>query len=175
LAALALASVLMLAAFGVLAGVAHQDISRPKSREMTAIASAAEQIRRDLIDARRFRIDTDQITLTGFCSLNPDTLAPDHRPVRVTYRIDRDDGIPRLIRRQESLDLLSNHNAWSELVCDKVEQLSVTPLSAPPPPTTRPWDDPFSPADGDEMVNSLRIRLAADGGKIVSERSVCVR
>jgi prepilin-type N-terminal cleavage/methylation domain-containing protein len=175
LAALALSSLFMVAAAGVLAGMAR-DRASPVRQPDAALGRAAERIRTDLLDARRMTIGLDQITLCGFDSLDPHTLAPDHRPVRVIYRIEHDEGQSRLIRRQESLDLLSNHNAWSELVCNDVANLEVILVTVPPPPTTRPWADPFRASDGIEIPPALRLRLTpANPGEPGIDRVLCVR
>ncbi len=130
----------------------------------------------DLIDSRRVRGGENEITLTGFCSLDSSTLAPDHRPARVIYRIERDDNGSRLIRRQETLDVLGNHNAWSELVCQDVAKIRLSALPASSPPTTTRGADIFGAADGNEVVACYRLvvsRTNEADGRV--DQVLCVR
>ena len=165
LGALALSSVFMLAAFGALAALARDyshDRKYPGANAL--LARAAQDIQRDLTDARRVLLRDDEIIVCGFNSLNAETLAPDHRPVRVIYRIERDEHSSMLIRRQESLDVLSNRNAWSELVCDGIDHLSLVPLEIAPkgiaaPQNNRPIADVFPANDGREIPAAFELKL----------------
>ncbi|HWE00784.1 MAG TPA: hypothetical protein VG326_00135 [Tepidisphaeraceae bacterium] len=167
LAALALATLFMLAAFGVLAALAR---NFPQNRQAFAqdasFARAAELIRRDLTDARRVRVGDDQFTLCGFNSLEANTLAVDHRPVRVVYRIERNEHSSRLMRRQEALDVLSNRNAWSELVCENIAHIALVPQGPVPNSGGPPIADVFGPGDGRELPGVFVLKLiGADPGQ----------
>ena len=180
LAALVLASLLMFAALAVLAGMARQGGAVPVARteQNVALERTAELIRRDLLDAKRVKVGDNEMTLSGFNSLDPTTLAPTHRPVRVSYWIERDEHLSRLMRRQETLDVLSNHNAWSETVCNDVAAITLIPLTASPAPrlSGQPNYGLFTLADGREIPSCMRLVLTPiSGAQTPFDRTLCLR
>ena len=139
LAALALAALLTAAAIGVLAGIARDRASLRPNEGEAGLERAAELIRADLAGSQRLEPWGNGFSLNGFASIDSASLAPGHRPVRITYQILKIGNESSLVRTQESLDVLSNRNTDAQLVCDEVAAVSIRPVVTGRP-ATRPAD-----------------------------------
>ena len=159
LAAIALAGLFMLAALSVLGSVARATRSVPEQTDGPPINHVIELIRHDLMQSERIRTSENRLTLVGFASLDPRTMAPTHRPCRIEYRVVRGDGVPRLIRRQTDLDVLGNQAHWEQTVCADIAGIRLRFVSAPPTPTTRPATELFNPAEGPFMPDAVQLSI----------------
>jgi hypothetical protein len=163
LAAVALASLFMLAGLAVLGRLAR-DGTTPSPRDSSrALSRASDLIEWDLTQANRFRVEDDGAVLSGFGSMDA-AMNPTHRPSRVEYRLTRFGDTRRLVRRQTNLDVLSNRATREDWVSDDVSRIEMVPLSATKP-TTRPAAEMFGPADGLPVADVMKLVLVpADGG-----------
>jgi hypothetical protein len=129
LAATALAALLLAAGFGVIgslgrtrAALARQNAARSYAAE------AVDLLRWDLANARYMKATPDELTLTGYGGLDPETVAPRHRPVTVRYRVAAAGGRTWLVRDQTDLDVATNRNRSTALVCSGVAGFAVLPV-----------------------------------------------
>lgn len=136
LATMALASLLVLAGFRVIASVGRGRaamIERDPVAGHAAAAGVLELVRWDLSNARFVRAGEDELSLYGYNAFDAQTLAPVHRPVRVVYRIRRAGGRGWLVREQTNLDVSNNRNRWTQLVCPDVSTLQLHRVPSPDP------------------------------------------
>lgn len=126
LATLALAALLLLAGFRAIAslGRARAALARQEA-ERSYVPEVVDLLRLDLSNARYMAARPDELTLTGYGGLDADTLDPNHRPVTVRYHLVRAGGRTRLIREQTDLDVSTNRNRWSAVVCSGVAAFEV--------------------------------------------------
>lgn len=127
LATTALAALLLLAGFKVIAsfGRARTTLARQEAAR-SYVPEVADLLRLDLANARYMKARPNELTLTGYCGLDPDTLDPNHRPVTVRYHLaGTGGGGGRLVREQTDLDVPTNRNRWSALVCSGVTGFEV--------------------------------------------------
>jgi prepilin-type N-terminal cleavage/methylation domain-containing protein len=187
LAATALAAMLLAAGFRVVgslgrarAALARQDLARSYAAE------AVDLLRWDLANARYMKSVPGDLTLTGYGGLDPDSLAPRHRPVTVRYHLAAAAGRNWLVREQADLDVATNRNRSSALVCSGLAGFDVWPAAGPeavagrtgaasprpPPARSRPgataqdrtgWEGPTlglgKPEDQDDVPAAVRVVL----------------
>ena len=125
LASTALAALLMLAGVSVVASLGRSRAILTRDAARTEIREVVEMIRFDLANARWIKARANHVTLTGFGGLDPRTLAPNHRPVRIIYTLKKTGSQTWLVREQAGLDAPSSGNGWSELICAGVEKFSI--------------------------------------------------
>ena len=117
-----------------------------------------ELFRRDLAEAQSGQFGNNLTILEGFCSLDQVTLQPTHRPVRVRYEIQEQNGRFSLVRRQTELDRLSSQNEWSELVCQGIREYALEPLV----PSTNASDTKLRGSSG-PATSSFQDRSSTSG------------
>jgi hypothetical protein len=126
LVATALASMLMVAVLGILGLLAAK---RKVLVDEAPVAlwqrGLVEQLRRDLSNARRFELAPDRLRLLGYGSRGSNTRQPTHRPAEVVYRVTRASGRSWLIREEIQLDLMSNANRQTEIVCGGLSTIAM--------------------------------------------------
>ena len=171
LAAVTLASLFMLAGLAVLGRLAHDRTGMPRAADSRALARAADLIEWDLGQSARFRSGENGAVLAGFGSLD-DMMKPTHRPVRIEYRITQSGDARRLIRSQTNLDVLSNRSMRKDWVCDAIDRIELTPLTAIRP-TTRPAAELFGPADGLPVADVMRLVLVPTDRNVPSVTRIC--
>ncbi len=99
------------------------------------LEACAAVIRDDLVHASKvYESATDELTLFGYGALDAAGRRRTHRPVLVQYRFERIGDRRWLVRRQASLDVLSNQNVQRDLVCAAVAKFEVTPRDGPAAP-----------------------------------------
>jgi len=136
LVAAALASMLMVAVLGILGILAaKRKVLVDEAPFAPWQRGLAERLRRDLSNARRFELTPDRLRLVGYGSRDFDTRQPTHRPAEVVYRVSRAAGKTWLMREETHLDLLSNANRQTEIVC---YGLTTIAMDIPGQPERRP-------------------------------------
>ena len=176
LAALALSGLFLFAALAVLGIISRDHDAAAHVDDLAPLERTAELIQRDLSGAQRLRIGHNQFSMSGFCGIDPATLGPRHLPVRVTYRVQETNGELNLIRRQEALDVLSNRNVWSELVCRGISGIELRMILPTQRPATQPAPSRFGSADGQIVPAALRLLLRpADDHRPGLDRVLCIR
>ena len=138
LVATALSVTLMVGLLRVV-GAVQQDVARLKNHSSNDWSIAlVEALRRDLVHAQTISQNEIGLTLVGYGSLDRrgfrikkedaiSDLSSGHQPVRVTYRIEKEGSHSWLVRQQTDLDVLSNRNTWSELVCTGIDSFRLEP------------------------------------------------
>ncbi|MCC7407057.1 MAG: prepilin-type N-terminal cleavage/methylation domain-containing protein [Phycisphaeraceae bacterium] len=170
LGAIVLLSLLMFAALNVTISLNHQ------ARALSVMENARPGWQQDLISLLMYDLAhaqqvemnprTQMLTFRGgFNHLDSDTRQPLHRPVEVIYQlVETDDSTsmadesarPRwLTRKQVNLDDLSNHNAWSDMVCGGVKRFRLVLASPENDGKTDEDDDRSSQADDPERDDSV--------------------
>jgi len=88
----------------------------------------------DIDHARQIlTVERDRFVLIGSSMLGGADRRRVHRPVRVTYRLERIDGHTWLIRTQAALDVLDNQNIQHELVCRDVQGFELVSIKSEAP------------------------------------------
>ena len=143
LATTALAALLLLAGFRAIAslGRARAALAAQEARR-TYAPEVVDLLRLDLSNARYMKARAGELTLTGYCGLDATTLEPTHRPATVRYHLARAGGRSWLLREQTDLDVSTNRNRWSTLVCPGVAAFDVTAKPADNGPGTGGRADP---------------------------------
>ncbi len=130
LAATALAAIMMTAVMSVVSAIARSDkASGGDVHDADWRGRVIQVIRRDLQHADEVQSLEDRVILTGYVSLDRETLKPTHRPAVVTYAINQYAGKSWLLRTQTDLESRSLHNAWTQVVCSGVRGLAVSTQS----------------------------------------------
>lgn len=136
LAALALASILMLAAMEVTASLG---IASDAMAQRATPHQWSEQVRallqEDLAQAMEVEIDKDTIRITGPLGLDPQTLQRNHQPVRVTYRVHHRRGQAEfglLLRLQQDLHDRTNRPAQRFLLAHGVSNFAAALIDSEP-------------------------------------------
>lgn len=116
--------------------VARQDqgeeASATSRRCPDEIARWAELLREDMAQADKIWVSqSGEILLLGYGGLSDADRERTHRPVEVRYRVVQFGDEDWLIRRQKSLDVLSNQNVQRDLLCRGVSryEVSVEPIA----------------------------------------------
>ncbi|HSW49058.1 MAG TPA: hypothetical protein VLH09_02735 [Bryobacteraceae bacterium] len=126
LAATALAGLLMLAILSVIASLGRSSAALPDQAAPARTAALLELLRWDLVHARRIHTQKDEFILEGFGALDRQGRSPEHRPVRVTYRLQAAGQRQWLIRRQTGpADQRGQAGSWSELLHPDVVALDL--------------------------------------------------
>jgi prepilin-type N-terminal cleavage/methylation domain-containing protein len=172
LAATALSTLLFLAALSVIRTLGKTELTGAASRRYGWELSLRQQLRWDFANAVVLRHDEHGLILGGYGSLDPQTFAPTHRPVRVIYSL-RDIGTGRwLVREQTSLDPLATDLDSSELLCGNVKSFSITGSYAArtvsADTATSPQDDPTpvifqKMGDSQRVPDRIRVRIDLNG------------
>jgi hypothetical protein len=127
---------------------------RQETVQPSVLQDLAELLRADLAHADS--VDASgpgRIVLTGQAGLDRHDRSREHRPVRVTYRIQQI-GLQRwLIRQQESLDLQTNQNRQRDLVCRGIDRLTLLSGSGE---QQLVWNRPRDPAPPDRLPSETQ-------------------
>jgi hypothetical protein len=173
LAAVALASAFMLAGFAVLGRLSHRATPQPSGDEARALRHAADLIAWDLSEAARLHSTDSGLNISGFGSLDA-AMNPTHRPVRIEYKVEHVGSAWRLVRRQTSLDVMSNRGSRTDWVADGIARIELTPLSPVDQPTTRPAPDLFGPNDAMPLSEKVQLTLVPTDSNVAPVRRICV-
>lgn len=131
-AAVALTVLLTAALSGVLVSLARHDKAlREKYPDPSWGRRLKTQLEWDLAQSRRQRLTDDRITLVGYHARDPESGAALQRPTQVDYSIEEIGARRCLIRREASLDALSNDPPHYQLVCLDVQNLHAEAVSDP--------------------------------------------
>jgi len=169
LAATAMSAVLMLSVLIVIGSIGQRHSVTPPAMRAGAgrLGELMEVIRMDLVNAREIAVSDDGIRLFGFGSIDRSTLAPNHRPVVVMYRIremDRGRILTRSQRRRYAPRIDDGGPVeWSEMLASGVTELSIQPLEAKPRaqgPTTRPLT--MGGPDAELLTPRVRVTIRFD-------------
>ncbi len=128
LATVTLSALLMLGLMGVIGSLGRSGVLSSPTRQLRPtqrLENAADQIARDLQHARKLRVEYDRVICLSYRSIDPTTGAIDQRPSQIEYEIRRLAERSWLIRRQTRLDVLTNLNATTELICEGVTELGL--------------------------------------------------
>ena len=136
LAASALAALLMLVLFQVIAslGRSRAALERAAASEKQSATQTAwksdllDLVRWDLANAADVNLKPGLLTLTGHGALDRQSLAAKQEPVTVVYAIEHRGKADCLVRRQIRRDGSSGGAGWSELVCANVSRFEVSPV-----------------------------------------------
>jgi prepilin-type N-terminal cleavage/methylation domain-containing protein len=105
------------------------EISTPSLRA-AAVDAWIGVLRADLLHAGR--VDTghaNTLHIRGHGALEASKRGRTHRPVRVTYTVEKNHGRRWLVRRQVALDVRTNANVQRDLVCRGVHRFELTRMS----------------------------------------------
>lgn len=169
LAALALGTLLMLAAMGVLRSLAPRPTTT--SAEAAPAADVLRLVRWDLANARRFESSPDGVTLWGLGSLNPADMSPTHRPTVVRYRVGEFAGTASLLRSEEPLGAAMGQASGPQLICPGVLAFSIEPL---PEADGAPDAQPFERNRGRALPRCVEVRWTDQSGA-ETRRVICLR
>jgi len=126
LAALALASALMVAVLGTIRSMAAGRKALIESAPaMPWRDQLVRRLHRDLDNSRQFECSAKRLRLVGYAGEDFAGGQPTFRPTEVIYRVIRVKGQPWLLRREVHLDSLSNKNSRTEYVCRGVSALQL--------------------------------------------------
>ena len=129
-AATALSAVLLTVVLAVVRTV-HRPAGGTADDAVSLAVPLADQLRWDVANAIVMRAGDRGLTLVGYGSLDPATLAPTREPTAVTYAVRTVGGRAWLVREQSALDARAEGGTWSELVAADVAGLTVdAPASA---------------------------------------------
>jgi prepilin-type N-terminal cleavage/methylation domain-containing protein len=135
LLAVTIATLLMAAVLAMLGGIGR-DRKRLATRTESnhRPAAAIELLRWDLTNAEMISPTADGVLLQGHGGIDPSSLEPNNRLVRVTYRIRRAGGTSDLFREQRYLDDPVRPQPWDDLVLRDVRRVAVAPSGNPKSP-----------------------------------------
>jgi prepilin-type N-terminal cleavage/methylation domain-containing protein len=138
LVATVLAAVLMTGVLYMLAGVARDRRTVGGLNAAAAPPGIVSLITWDLSNARSIAVSADRMStvLVGVGGIDPATLQPNGRLVRVTYQLLPDGKSHNLWRTQEYLDDPVHKEQWRELVAAEAADFSIG--SGPTNPTQVP-------------------------------------
>ena len=130
-AATALTMLLILAVLMVVCSAARgREALASAQRRLSVPERALQLIDQDLLNSDIVRIEGNTIRLDGHASLNLDTPARRHRPVRVEYTLRTYEGRSWLVRSQKEMDDSVNRKTHSELVCANITGISMENLKS---------------------------------------------
>ena len=174
LAASALAAVMMVVMLQVIAALSRDKVALDRK----AAADDWTPWQRDLVESLRWDLshaaegtaEPNLLKLTGHGALDQATLAPLHRPVTVSYRIEQLGDRSWLVRRQTPRGGAAGGGGWSELVCPDVTRFVLEPVeereSDPLWASIRPRR-PRGPVPIDASTRAVRLRFDGPSGVIV--------
>jgi prepilin-type N-terminal cleavage/methylation domain-containing protein len=146
LATTALAALLLVAGFKVIAALGRTRATLARQEAQRSFApEVLNLLRADLTNARYMKSRPAELTLTGYCGVDAVTLAPNHRPVSVRYHLAAVADRNWLVRDQTDLDVPTNRNVWSALVCSGIESFDVRPAAEPDDQVARRSVQPAPP------------------------------
>lgn len=172
LATVTLSALLMFGLMGVIGSIGRSGAlasTNKLQRQSQRLENAAEQIAEDLQHARKLRLEHDRVACLGYRCVDPATGAVDQRPAQIVYEIRRIAERSWLIRRQTRLDVLTNLNTSTELVCEGVSEFGLGGYDGDPGwtrfrTTTTSWIDPpermtvyIKPVETDQPTYRRRI------------------
>ncbi len=132
LVAMALASALMVTVMTLLASLdRHQTQMKKATATLTLDHRLAEVITRDLLHAQRGIFLPNEIQLTSYHHLDPQTFSASHRPVQVIYRLHADEAGSCLVRDQYALDVTPSSaqaRVSTSLLAWGVRQFAIAPI-----------------------------------------------
>ena len=189
LLALALSAVLMLGLLTVIGAMGKtqaamssvMDGNRPEHDRLI------ELLRIDLMHARQLHVAkvtdseqdklSDQILfrLSSHGGSDRHTLEISHRPVEVTYSIRNIGSRNWVIRTQTDLDVLSNQNRWSQLVCTGVADLQVESLNQSPTDESTFTSRSASSTEKDSLTGNYKLTIVLDQDPEPIEELIIVR
>ena len=164
LAAVALAAVLLVVSFQIVAGVGRaQWVMTQRDAAADWADGVLDVIRGDVLNARRVRVENGTLRLDGYNALDPQTLSPSGRLASVVYRVQDIAGRRWLVRSQTLDDALTNAARTSQPLCPDVAQLAVVA-------TRRKGDEP------DAMPARVAVRIVPnDPAAMPAEEVIFVR
>jgi prepilin-type N-terminal cleavage/methylation domain-containing protein len=170
LAALALGTLLMLAAMGVLRSLAHFPAAT-----ITAQSPQTEVVRLlrwDLANARRFESTPDGVILWGLDSLDPVDMTATHRPAKVIYRIADFAGVSSLMRLEEPLGAAMGRENPPQLICSNVSRIAIRGISDSANATGDA--QPFERNQGRPLPQCVEVSLTSSLG-VEMQTILCLR
>ncbi len=134
LAASALAALLTLAGFRVIASINRSNAEMAKQESAAPdTAAVVELLRSDLVHARYIRTARNTLSLAGHGGLNPVDHSATHLPALIVYRVQRVGSRLWLVREQASLVRGRPRAPWRELVWPGVSMLEFQSLAPAEP------------------------------------------
>jgi prepilin-type N-terminal cleavage/methylation domain-containing protein len=134
LLAVTIATLLMAAVLAMLGGIGRDRRRLAARSESNRPAAAIELLRWDLTNAETISPMVDGVMLQGHGGIDPSSLEPNNRLVRVTYRVRREGGASDLFREQRYLDDPVRPQRWDDLVLRDVRRVAVAPSGNPKSP-----------------------------------------
>lgn len=135
LLAAALSAILMVGVLGVVSNLGDLAVAEPEvAAGDPSLEAFLDLLGEDLEHAQA--VDTSQpnrVRLTGPVGLNAHSRERSHRPVEVEYTLQTIAGERWIVRRQASLDELTNRNVQIDLVCRGIGSLNVAGRTFKPP------------------------------------------
>ncbi len=117
LAASALAALLTLAGFRVIASINRSNAVMAKQESAAPdTAAVVELLRHDLLHARYIKTARNSLSLAGHGGVSPADYSPTHLPALIVYRVQRVGNHSWLVREQGSLVPGRPRAPWTELV-----------------------------------------------------------
>lgn len=160
LAATVLSAVLVVAMLLIVAGIGRdrREIARRAAADVPA--ELIEVLRWDLLSARAIEFRENGVLLSGYGSLDRQTLSPlSHRPAEVVYQVEELAGRPWLVRRQQEPG--KPKTASAELVCVGVKEIRILPIEITDGPAKE--TQPTDPIDRRlSMTGQVRLSIAFD-------------
>ncbi len=130
LAASALAALLTLAGFRVIASINRSNAAMAKQESIAPdTAVIIELLRRDLVHARYIKAARNTLSLAGHGGVSPADYSATHLPALIVYRVQRVGSRPWLVREQGSLVPGRPRAPWMELVWPGVATLEFQSLA----------------------------------------------
>jgi len=162
LAASAMAALLLVTVLVVISSLGRERRAMAERSKVQTPPDLTEIIRWDLVNARSIGTVRGVVTLSGFGTLDPDSLAPTpHRPVEVVYEVRRAAGKSWLVRRQRAPDNFDLSS--TELVCSGVAGLSIIRQERSDGPTQDATTQPSTrPSKYLALSDCVRLRVKWD-------------
>lgn len=129
--AIALGAALVIVALGILASLTqtHPD-AKPDAAPSADISSLVQIIRKDLLHARQYRVEENEVVLFGYGSLDEKTFEYTHQPCEVRYAVRSDGSRSWLIRQQMPAASAGPPKPWAELIYAGIERIQMASAKA---------------------------------------------
>ena len=132
LAALALASLLMVAVLGVLGSIGRTRATLTRHGGPNPWLSDIEPvIRQDLLDARTLDVSGGAVHLQGYGALDPVNLVRTHRPADIRYLVRQAGACSLLIREQRTFDDRTGAKVLTQIVALDVASVALLDVQWP--------------------------------------------
>lgn len=170
--AVAISAVLMGGVLVVTAGLSRDARGAARNDGTTDLGGTLELLQWDVANARAMSAgssDGRTLALVGHGAIEPGSLRPNGRLVRVTYTCELRGKVSCLLRRQRYLDDPVRPQAFTELVATGITGLEVVPVG-----TEAAGADAGDRSAGMSRVPAW-VRLRVYGPGVAVERLTCVR